>query len=80
MDPLQVVVFAEQGRSVGLVVNRILDIVEEAITVEHQSKYDGLLGAAVIQGHVTDLLDVHSVIRKTDPSFSERPEPAEVSA
>ncbi|MCZ6752794.1 MAG: chemotaxis protein CheA [Acidobacteria bacterium] len=80
MDPLQVVVFAEQGRSVGLVVNRILDIVEEAITVEHQSKYDGVLGAAVIQGHVTDLLDVHSVIRKTDPSFSERPEPAEVSA
>ena len=80
MDPLQVVVFAEQGHSVGLVVNRILDIVEEAITVEHKSKYDGVLGAAVIQGHVTDLLDVRSVIRKTDPSFLERPEPAEVSA
>ena len=55
---LQVVVYSEQGRSVGLVVDRILDIVEETIVPQQPSRRDGLLGSAVIQQRVTDLLDV----------------------
>jgi len=70
--PLQVVVYSEQGRSVGLVVDRILDIVEETIPAEHREARDGVLGSAVIAGKVTDLLDVHGVIRSTDPHFFER--------
>jgi two-component system chemotaxis sensor kinase CheA len=67
-DPLQVVVYTEHGRSVGLVVDRILDIVDEAITVERQVGRDGILGSAVIQERVTDLLDVHGIIETVDPS------------
>ena len=68
-DPMQVVVYSEQNRSVGLVVGRINDIVEEAITVKRDAKAGGILGSVVIQDKVTDLLDVSAVIRAADPSF-----------
>ncbi len=68
-DPLPVVVYTEQGRSIGLVVGRINDIVSETITVKRHSFGNGILGSVVIQGAVTDLLDVQAVIRAADPSF-----------
>lgn len=72
-DPLQVVVYSEHGRSVGLVVDRILDIVEETLSVQRRSSSHGLLGSAVIQQRVTDLLDVHGIIQSADPTFFEEP-------
>ena len=74
---LQVVVYSEQGRSVGLVVDRILDIVEETIVPQQPSKRDGLLGSAVIQQRVTDLLDVRGFVRTANPDFFETPVAAE---
>ena len=68
-DLMQVVVYSEQGRSVGLVVGSINDIVEEVVTVRRNAIGDGILGSAVIQNKVTDLLDVAAVIRSADPSF-----------
>ncbi len=68
---LQVVVYSEQGRSVGLVVDRILDIVEENIVPQQPSKREGLLGSAVIQQRVTDLLDVRGFVRTANPDFFE---------
>jgi len=70
---LQVVVYSEQGRSVGLVVDRILDIVEETIVPQQPSKRDGLLGSAVIQQRVTDLLDVRGFVRTANPDFFHTP-------
>jgi len=69
--PLQVVVYAEQGRSVGLVVDRILDIVEEELVLDHPTQRLGVLGSAVVQQRVTDLLDVQGVVRAALPSFSQ---------
>jgi two-component system, chemotaxis family, sensor kinase CheA len=74
---LQVVVYSEQGRSVGLVVDRILDIVEETIVPQQPSKREGLLGSAVIQQRVTDLLDVRGFVRTANPDFFETPVAAE---
>lgn len=68
-DVMQVVVYSERGRSIGLVVGSINDIVEEAVTVRRDAACDGILGSAVIQNKVTDLLDVAAVIRAADPSF-----------
>ncbi|MGN6107011.1 MAG: chemotaxis protein CheA [Kofleriaceae bacterium] len=68
-DTLPIIVYSEHDRSVGFVVDEILDAVEEAITVRHRTHRDGVLGAAVIGGKVTDLLDVHGVIAASDPSF-----------
>jgi len=70
-DLRQVVVFAENGRSVGLVVDQILDIVSEHVVVQRRSSRAGILGSAVVQQRVTDLLDVHTIMRTTDPTFFE---------
>lgn len=68
-EPFQVVVYSEQGRSVGLVVGRINDIVNEAITAKRHAHSGGIFGSVVIQDRVTDLIDVQAVIRSADPSF-----------
>jgi two-component system chemotaxis sensor kinase CheA len=70
-DPVQVVVYSEAGRSVGLVVSKINDIVQEALTVKRNSSRDGILGSAVVQDKVTDLLDVVGIIHAADPAFYE---------
>jgi two-component system chemotaxis sensor kinase CheA len=62
-DPVQVIVFHDLDRSVGLVVEQILDIVEEAVTVRQKTSRDGLLGSAVVGTQVADFLDLNYVIR-----------------
>ena len=69
--PMQVVVYSESGRSIGLVVGKINDIVNEVITVRRESRRNGIAGSVVIQNRVTDLLDVPGIIRAADPSFYE---------
>ena len=68
-DMVQVVVYSEKGRSVGLIVGSISDIVEESITVKRDVQGSGILGSVVIQDKVTDLLDVSTIIQSADPSF-----------
>jgi chemotaxis protein histidine kinase CheA len=67
--PMQVVVYAERGRSVGLVVERILDIVEEDVVLDRLAERAGILGTAVVQQRVTDMLDVPGVVRAAHPGF-----------
>ena len=67
-SPLQVLVYSEGGRSVGLVVERILDIVEEEIVVEKVGERQGVSGSAVVQKRVTDLLDIHQILLATQPA------------
>jgi two-component system chemotaxis sensor kinase CheA len=60
--PMQVVVHSEGGHSVGLVVDEILDIVDQHVSVTRKSEDARLLGSAVIQQHVTDLLNVPQLV------------------
>jgi two-component system chemotaxis sensor kinase CheA len=62
-DPLQVIVFNDGERSIGMVVDQILDVAEEAVTVRQKSVRKGLLGSAVVGKRVTDFLDLNEVIR-----------------
>jgi two-component system chemotaxis sensor kinase CheA len=66
---MQAVVFTRNGRSVGLVVERIIDIVEETISVKRGANRPGVLGTIVVQDRVTDLLDIENVVQSADPSF-----------
>ncbi len=66
---MDVVVYTEAGRSVGLVVDQIVDIVESELTNTRATQRAGLINSAVIHGHVTDLLDLPAVIRMVDPTF-----------
>ena len=61
--PLRVVVYTEGQCSVGLVVDGIHDIVEQSIELSTHTAVAGTLGSAVIQGRVTDVLDVEGVLR-----------------
>lgn len=69
-DPVQVVVFNDGDVSVGMVVDRILDVAEEAVTVRQRSERKGLLGSAVVGKRVTDFLDLNEVIRAVEGSWS----------
>ena len=66
---MQAVVFTRNERSVGLVVRRIIDIVDENITVKRGANRTGVLGTIVVQDRVTDLLDIENIVRDADPSF-----------
>jgi two-component system, chemotaxis family, sensor kinase CheA len=70
-DPVQVVVFNEGEVSVGMVVDQILDVAEEAVTVRQKSDRKGLLGSAVVGKKVTDFLDLNAVIRAVEGNWSQ---------
>ncbi|MCX5660803.1 MAG: chemotaxis protein CheW [Planctomycetota bacterium] len=64
---MQVIVYTAGGRSVGLLVDRIVDVVEEAIAVQRTNVARGVLGSAVIENKVTEMLDVEGLIRDILP-------------
>ena len=68
-DPVQVIVFNDGDRSVGVVVDQILDVVEETVMVRQKSTRKGLLGSAVVGKRVTDLLDLNEVIHAANESW-----------
>lgn len=53
-----ILVFADDGRSMGLVVDEIIDIVEERLNIEVGGSAQGILGSAVIKGQATEVIDV----------------------
>jgi two-component system, chemotaxis family, sensor kinase CheA len=53
-----VLVFADHGRCMGLVVDEIVDIVEQRLNIEVASEQPGVLGYAVVKGSATQIVDV----------------------
>ncbi len=51
-------VFSDEGRSMGLIVDEIVDIVEDQLNIEVTSDTPGLLGSAVIKGQATEIIDM----------------------
>jgi len=67
--PLQVVVFEDKdGSNVGLVVERVIDIVAEEVTLTSTRGAVGLRGSVVLGGVVTDVLDVEDLVNSTSLS------------
>jgi len=60
---LQVLVCNHDGRAVGLVVERIVDIIEDRADVKSPATRKGVLYAAVIKDRVTELLDLDVILR-----------------
>jgi two-component system chemotaxis sensor kinase CheA len=71
-DTIQVVVYAGAGRRVGLVVDQILDIAEETVVNRCTAAPPGDLFTAVIQGRVTEFLDLPEIIGSVDPDLLEQ--------
>jgi two-component system chemotaxis sensor kinase CheA len=73
-DTLQVVVYAGCGQRFGLIVDRILDIADETIGTRSPATRPGILFSAVIQGRVTEFLDLDSIVRSVEPDLLEQPQ------
>jgi two-component system chemotaxis sensor kinase CheA len=53
-----ILVFSDHGRSIGLVVDEIVDIVEDKLDIEVSGSRPGVLGYAVVKGATTEIVDV----------------------
>ncbi len=51
-------VFSDAGRSMGLVVDEIVDIVEDRMNIEVGSEHPGILGSAIIKERATEIIDL----------------------
>jgi two-component system chemotaxis sensor kinase CheA len=74
-DPIQVVVFSNEENTIGLIVDQIVDIVEEAVTMRRPSSpRPGILGSAVVGRKVADFLDLQAIIETTGEKFFSIPD------
>jgi two-component system, chemotaxis family, sensor kinase CheA len=62
--PLQVLVLNHEGRSFGLVVERIVDIVEDRADVRSAATRSAVLYSVVIGDRVTEMLDIPAILGK----------------
>jgi two-component system chemotaxis sensor kinase CheA len=69
-----ILVFADDRRSMGLVVDEIIDIVEERLNIEVGGSEAGILGSAVIKGHATEVIDVGHFLPMAFPDWFTRKE------
>jgi two-component system chemotaxis sensor kinase CheA len=68
-DELLIVVYSNGQRSVGIIVDDILDILDDDVRTHSDVDDSGLVGSTVLSGVITELLDVRAAILAADPSF-----------
>ncbi len=64
-----ILVFTEGDRSMGLVVDDIVDIVEDHLNIELSAKEPGLVGSAVINGKATSVIDTGYYLTRAFPDW-----------
>jgi two-component system, chemotaxis family, sensor kinase CheA len=64
-----VLVFTERDRSMGLIVDEIVDITEQYIDLQADSHAQGILGSTIINGQATELVDVNHYLRTVFKDF-----------
>ena len=64
-----VLVFAEKNRSMGLVVDQIIDITEQHVDMQIGATKPGLLGSAIINGKATDVIDLAHFLNSIDKNW-----------
>ncbi|MBX6372455.1 MAG: chemotaxis protein CheA, partial [Acidothermus sp.] len=70
-EQLTVVVYTQGTRSVGLVVDSVVDIGTEEPDSRGDLSAPGVTGVVVVDGRVTELLDMEQAILAADPRFFE---------
>lgn len=64
-EQVSVVVHESADHRVGIVIDRVLDVVDTAVVRSDVGRRAGVLGSAVIQDRVTDLVDLDAVVALT---------------
>ncbi len=72
LDSLQVVVCTVDGLRIGLIVYRILDIIDQSMKVTRPASREGIETCVVVEERVTEIIDLRGLIRLSDPGFFER--------
>jgi len=70
-DTVQVLVLTHEGRSFGLVVDKIIDIVEDSAEVKSAATRAGVLHSIVISERVTELLDIPAILRVSEVAHTQ---------
>ena len=68
-DKQSVIVFAEEDRFVGLIVDEIVDIIEDYLKVELNSERQGYIGTAIIKEQATDIIDAGYYLSQICPGW-----------
>jgi len=68
-DGVSVIIYTFDDRSCGIVVHRILDIVDADLSDATAGSRKGVQACAVIDGRINEIIDLPGVIRLADPSF-----------
>ena len=74
-----ILVFSDHGRSMGLVVDEIVDIVEQRLDIEVASERPGVLGYAVVKGTATEIVDIGHFLPQAFADWFRRRDSAPVS-
>ena len=73
-ERLQGIVYSGKGKRVGIVIDRILDIVQEELKVKSPPTRFGVLCTTVIGGRVTELLDMPALLTAFESKPAKQPE------
>jgi two-component system chemotaxis sensor kinase CheA len=71
-DEASVVICTVRGRTFGLLVHRIMDIVDADLSGATSASREGVRACAVIDGRVNELVDLAAVVERSDPGFFTR--------
>jgi two-component system chemotaxis sensor kinase CheA len=75
-----VLVFTENDRAMGLMVEEILDVVEERLVIQPGSGRPGFIGSAVVAGRVTEVIDTAHWLAQAGEDWFRAARPASTGA
>ena len=63
------VIFSDGARTLGLVVSEIQDVAECVLNLQSSRSGSGVLGSAIVEGKVIEIIDIHHYLLKTFPDW-----------
>ncbi len=72
-DKVQVIVYSQDEKNVGIVVDHVYDIVEGVFTLHEKFSQVGVIGTAIIEDKVTEVIDIENIIQTVLPHYFDKP-------
>lgn len=69
VDEKPVLVFTDKKMTLGIVVDKIIDITEDHVDIQTSGTKPGLMGSAIIEGKATDIIDVGHFLNSVDKEW-----------
>ncbi len=71
-ENIPLLIFSDMGRSVGVVIDEIIDITEEKLHIDVESSIPGNLGSCMINNELTSILDTEHYLKTAYPDWFNR--------